>query len=255
MHYFYITGIGKRSLKEETPLSPEADISITKLDDNIVPEQFNLENYPSPFEAHRLKRQVPNTYLLIVLDASGSIGSSYFQSMRDVAGKLAKYSCNTKVAVMSYSNYIYGQYCFNCPQINLNARKQIQNTINSIPFSNKATASGDAIACACEHVLKDNSKCEFKKDSTGIVSVVFITDGRSNRGRGVCAAATKCWRAASTLVDTLQVIPIHITNAYRISEINCIRGDYGTDISLQSFEDLKKLVNDLETETNKGNSC
>lgn len=55
-------GIGKRALKDlETPIS-KIHIAYEKLDDDITPEQFNLDNYLSTVKTHRQKRSNGQDY-------------------------------------------------------------------------------------------------------------------------------------------------------------------------------------------------
>lgn len=253
LHAFSIIDIGKRSIKEETPFSPDANITITQLDDSIVPEQFKLENYFSLSEVHRQKRPTSDMYTLIILDASGSIGN-YFRKMKNVAGMIARYlPCNTKVAVMSYSTYVYGQYCFDCSQNTNNKRDQMRAKIESIPFPGRLTASGDAIACVCDQLLK--KKCGFKNTDQVELTVIFMTDGRSNRGKSVCSAARTCWKSISDVVEKLHVVAIPVTLRPIQSEIDCIKGSRGDEIPLQKFQDLQNYADLLKSQAPSGNTC
>lgn len=210
LHMYIPVDIGKRALKDlETPIS-KINIACEKLDDDIIPEQFNLDNYLSTVKTHHQKRSNGQDYTLFILDASGSIGRSHFNDMKNAVVTLAKYECNSIVAVMSYSTSVYAESCFNCPQ----DEDSLESRIRSIPYSESLTATGDAINCACTYVLKSGSDsdsgCGFCSDENvraGNIDVIIITDGYSNHGRDPCMA-TSCW--GSVAAASVNVVPIHI---------------------------------------------
>ena len=236
------------------PLLPDTNTTFQTLDDNIIPEEFNLQQYLSSVKTERQKRQNYQQYTLVILDASGSIGSDNFKAMVDTAAMFARYGCGQKVAVMSFSTYVYAQYCFDCDQ---EKNEEMESVIKSIPFSNGLTASGNAINCTCDFVLKEGSKCGFPENgdsTTATVQVIFITDGYSNHGKKVCIEAENCWKSVSKYVQQLIITPIYITNrgTPNYAEINCIKRNYGGAINLKSFEDFKNLAKGLKDQSPAG---
>lgn len=180
--------------------------------------------------------------MLFILDASGSIGAANFEKMKDVVKVLALFRCNTKIAVMSYSTFVYGQYCYDCNQRN---PATVDTMIKSIRFSNGATASGDAIQCACNYML--GPQCGFPRHGLAVVDVIFISDGKSNRGTNVCSAAN-CWESVRNSVSSLHVLPFGIGSSVGWRELKCLKGNYATDISVRSFSDLETVMKNI---TNK----
>ena len=241
-------GFGKRALIED-PLVDE-EINITKLEDDIYPEEFNLDKHLSHAEVHRRKRQTGQNFMLFILDASGSIGTTNFNRMKNVVAGLVEYRCDQKFAIMSYSNYVYGQYCFNCHQPT--DRFAINSLVQSIPYSKGVTASGDAVKCACDYAL--SSRCGLYDSPVVNVTVIFITDGHSNTGKDVCEAA-KCWDTVANRVGSLYVFPIGVGHSVDWKEVNCIKGNYGTEIKVKTFKDLEIVINMAKAQADKGTLC
>ena len=237
---------------------PDVNVTFQKLDDDIVPEQFNLVEYLSSAKVHRRKRQLSPVYMLIILDASGSIGSDNFNSMKEFSAILAKSACGQRVAVMSFSTNVYAQYCFDCSQTSYSQKDNMKSVIESIPYSNGLTASGDAIKCACDYVLKQGSQCGFPQNTAAgkpDVQVIFITDGKSNHGRDVCSAATTCWDTVSQYAN-LYISPYYITPTPDYEEIKCIREGYGDGgTGFKSFEEFKDMITKIKVETEEGRKC
>ena len=250
---FYDIGrsISTKSTEKETP-AVEEDV-IAQLDDNIVPMPFDLNKELSHIKTHRQKREGTNKkdkYVLYIMDSSGSIGSTNFKDMRNIMAQFSLFYCKgTKIAAMSYSTYVYKNYCFNCDQKNIVTR---YNAIKAIPFHARLTASGDAIQCACDHML--NSPCGFptteSKKKASEITVVFITDGYSNRGKNVCTAA-KCWSS----FYNINVFPIGIGNGVNYRELDCIKGGIANGanpFNLRDFKELHKLLAEVKKESIKG---
>ena len=213
---------------------------------------FDLYKELSHIKAHRQKRQGSyrrDKYVLYILDSSGSIKETNFKNLTNVTAQFSLFYCpGTKIAVMSYSSNVYRNYCFNCDQTGTYAR---YDTILNIPFHNRMTASGDAIHCACNYML--NSPCGFPY-TTGWnapeLDVVFITDGSSNRGQDVCAAAN-CWSD----FYNINVIPIGIGNGVDYQELDCIKGSIINGVThqfnLKDFNELFTLLADVKEDSKK----
>ena len=218
------TLVGKKSHSEQ-------------LDDTSTPETIDLEEYLSTVKAHRRRRQIPGQerFVLFILDTSGSIGATEFKKATDAVADLVPLLCNAKVAVMTYSTYVYREICYNCYQDSV---IKLRNAIRSIKYRGGVTASGDAIRCACDYML--NSPCKFTRNiiNPPKVDVIFLTDGRSNTGEDVCTA-TEC---LSTITN-VDVFPISIGNNTDWLELDCIRGRNGNLLDVLSVVDLDALLN------------
>ena len=206
---------------------------VSQLNEDTIPMPFDLNK-----ESHQKRQRTnqENKYVLYILDSSGSIGRTNFKKMTNVVAQFSLFYCpGTKIAVMSYSSYVYKNYCFSCDQNNILTR---YNAIKSIPFLNNMTASGDAIQCACDYML--NSPCGFPRatgENAPEVDVIFITDGHSNRGKDVCTAAN-CWSS----FYNLNVFTIGIGNHINYQELDCIKGDINNGCSLFNLKDFKELL-------------
>ena len=261
--YIYMLIIGKRSTSSdeltEEMIDDFTENITAQLNKDIVPMPFDLEKELSNIKAHRQKRRAitnqENKYVLYILDSSGSIGKSNFINMTNVIAQLSLFHCSniTKIAVMSYSSYVYKNYCFDCDQSNLLTRF---NTISSIPYHGQLTASGDAIQCACDYML--NSPCGFPRitgHNAPEIDVIFITDGHSNRGKDVCTAAS-CWSS----FYNINVFPIGIGKNIDYRELDCIKGkiENGAELfNLKDFNELLMLLAEVKKESieTNGTSC
>lgn len=187
--------------------------------------------------------------MLFILDASGSIGEANFIKMKDAVATLALFRCKAKIAVMSYSTYVYGQYCYDCNQRN---PVTVNDMIRDIEYTKGVTASGDAIQCACNYML--GSQCGFRRYGSPAVDVIFISDGRSNYGANVCSAAN-CWQTVGDDVGSLHVLPIGIGSSVDWRELQCVKGNYGTNINVRSFSDLEMVVKNITIKAASGEAC
>ena len=246
--YIYVYLAERRSI----PLMEEIDEPGTseenennEVDDNISPENFNLEEYLSIIKTHRNKRQSSGKkrFVLFILDTSGSITESNFNKVTSAAADLVPLLCDAKVAVMTYSTNVYREICFNCNQ---GSKAALRNAIASIRYRGGLTASGDAVRCACDYML--NSPCKFKRNiyNPPIVDVIFLTDGRSNKGEDVCTA-TKCLDT----ISNVNVFPIAVGSSINWHELNCIKGNNGNPNDILSITDLDALLNLIRTSITK----
>ena len=187
--------------------------------------------------------------MLYILDTSGSIGQTNFKNMTNVMAQFSLFYCKgTKIAAMSYSSNIYKNYCFNCDQTGTVAR---YNAIKDIPYYGGLTASGNAIQCACDYML--DSPCGFSKitgQNAPEVDVIFITDGRSNRGSNPCSAAN-CWSS----FYNINVFPIGIGSGVDYQELDCIKGGIqngANPFNLKDFQELLTLLAKVKKRSRKG---
>ena len=242
------------SVEEELYVEEEKETITSLVDDNIIPEPFNIEEHLSVVRANRQKRQYTNQqrYVLFIIDASGSFGSTRYRDAVNVMGDLSPLFCGAKLAVMTYSTNVYREICFNCRQDN---QLKIREEIRSLTYHAGLTASGDAVRCACDYML--NSQCGFPRNSRSnppLVDVLFLTDGKSNRGVDVCAA-TSCLNS----ISNINVFPIGIGRNNDFDELACIRGANGGNngvlMTLTDFEALKTLRDDILRELTSSPPC
>ena len=222
--------------------------------DDIIPEPFDVEEHLSVVKASRQKRLTVNQdrYVLFIIDASGSIGTSRYRDAVNVMGDLSPLFCGAKLAVMTYSTDVYREICFNCRQ---NNPLTIRNTIRSLTYRGKLTASGDAVKCACDYMF--SSTCGFTqntRDNAPLVDVLFLTDGKSNTGENVCTA-TQCLNS----IPNINVFPIGIGSNNDFNELACIRGSNGGKsgvlMTLTDFGALKTLRDDILSEVSSSPPC
>ena len=143
----------EEELHVEEPSHDDDKEIITSLADDIIPEPFDIEEHLSVVKANRQKRWLTGNqerYVLFIIDASGSIKSSRYRDAVNVLGDLSPLFCGAKLAVMTYSNYVYREICFNCRQDN---PLKIRDTIRSLTYHGGETASGDAVRCACDYTV------------------------------------------------------------------------------------------------------
>ena len=245
----------EEELHVEEPSHDDDKEIITSLADDIIPEPFDIEEHLSVVKANRQKRWLTGNqerYVLFIIDASGSIKSSRYRDAVNVMGDLSPLFCGAKLAVMTYSNYVYREICFNCRQDN---PLKIRDTIRSLTYHGGETASGDAVRCACDYMF--NSPCGFPRNSRGnppIVDVFFLTDGHSTMGEDVCEA-TKCLNS----FNNINVFPIGIGSNNNINELHCIRGSNGGGsgilMTLTDFNALKTLRDDILSQVSSFSPC
>ena len=175
--------------------------SFPVLPDGIIPEPFNLDEELNAIDKqHRRQRRhisscCNDRYVLFMLDTSGSIKNTTFRNLVANLSNIVPLLCsNTKLAIMSFSDRMYNEFCFNCYTNHYEEATTLQRRIASIPFRGGNTHTGRAINCACNKFLTEScglpSEDEYKNCPSPI-DVVVITDGKSNGHVDVCNAA-KC---------------------------------------------------------------
>ena len=218
----YLTGKG-RSLQgnghEALSFVDKVAATNVLLNDYSDVNSFDLDGHLSAITSHRNNRSANSRrrYVLFILDSSGSIGSSEFTMMKEVLANLLPLFCdNTLFGVMSYGSRLERDICFNCDQAD---RIKLYQALRSVVFHNGgATRSGDAIQCACDYML--SRSCGYFNEPNSITDVIFLTDGQSNSGKDVCAAA-KCF------ADGVSVVAIGIGDHVNYDELECIERNNG----------------------------
>ena len=203
------------------------------MDDYSVPNPFDFDMHLSAITSDRHKRQLysKKRYVLFILDSSGSIGSQDFNTMKNVLSDLLPLFCgNTVFGVMSYGAKLERNICFNCKQSD---HFKLQQALRSIQYHyGPATRSGDAIQCACDYML--SKSCGYYNEPDAITDVIFLTDGKSNKGVDVCTAA-------DCIPLGVNVISIGVGNNVNYKELECIEGDNGAAPHIFDVKDLGGL--------------
>ena len=214
---------------------------------------FNFkQHFPLTYSHPLYKRQEKNDdfrYLLFILDTSGSIGEYDFDRVVTILSDLVLQICDkVKVAVMTFSNVIHQEICFDSI-VHGDTDNDIKRYKNNLSKRMKCTNyrggltySGEAVCCACDHML--SSSCNFPMNAT--VDILFLTDGHSNGKQNVCKAAEECF-------DTLKgdVIALGIGNSLNRAELECIIGknenkDHVFQLdSTSTLEVVEKEINKL----------
>ena len=173
---------------------------------------------------------------MFVLDASGSIGSNNFESMKstvvNIVNSLAIGQDKTRVAVVRFSSDATLMF-------NLNSYTQkstLIQAIRGIEYTSGGTNTAQALALLREAIFSEvlGVRSDFEATKVAIV----ITDGHSNN-----AAETK--KQADLLRDdeNFLIYAIGIGSGVGITELNNIAGTSNSVIQLQDFKvtELQRL--------------
>lgn len=192
----------------------------------------------------RFRRQLPGCqpdgtqYMLFLLDTSGSIGSTDFERMKVAISKLIGLFCKpTKFAVMTFSHRFNLEFCFNCHENTCDGRKEISKAISDITYRGGATYTAGATKCVHEDLL--SASCGLDAQAN-CISVVYITDGKSNDPTlQVCQEIQHLRNSLG-----VQTFAIGIDN-YDENEIQCI-GQTATSMSVFRYESFDEFVERLD---------
>lgn len=117
-------------------------------------------------------------YLLFLLDTSGSIGRYNFHNITEAISNITAFLCQqVQVAVMTFSDEFYLEFCFNCYKNDPMSRNNLRQAIRNIEYHGGNTHTGGAAKCACMDVLHES--CGLL-ESTSCLDIAIITDGNSN---------------------------------------------------------------------------
>ena len=195
------------------------------------PDPLPVDPIPFDFVKHggRYRRQNSvnchpdgTRYVLFMIDTSGSIGEQNFKRMTSALSNLVHYFCRRiKIAVLTFSEYHYVEFCFDCFTSSCNGRDRARDAMADITYRAGLTFTGEATECACHHVLKP--KCGFPDlltENTACLDVVYVTDGRSNGYKDVCNSVQCLYDLENNGVE-LNVFAFGIGD-YNIDELQCI---------------------------------
>ena len=116
----------------------------------------------------------------LVVDSSGSIGSSTFQRVLNVLAEFASLFCGeVGIGMVSFSYIIDLEFCPNClrRRNEITYRQIVVNKIKSARYHHGwATKTGETVKCLLEEILP-SPDCVVTTKPT---QLVFFTDGRPN---------------------------------------------------------------------------
>ena len=118
--------------------------------------------------------------VLLVVDSSGSIGSSTYQRVINVLAEFASLFCGeVGIGMVGFSYIIDLEFCPNCLRRlkETTYRQIVVNKIKSARYHHGwATKTGETVKCLSEEILP-SPDCVFTTTPT---QLVFFTDGRAN---------------------------------------------------------------------------
>ena len=239
----------KNLFREFSNDKPQA---IKSLNNNIIPEPFNLTYHMQAAQAHYHKRRRRMTtcndrYLLFMLDTSGSIGKASFTHMVSNLSELVSLFCgNTKIAALTFGSHTYHEFCFRCSVNNEESISELKEAIKNIPYHSGMTHTGEAIKCACDNILTipcGLPKRKKYRNCPAPIDVVVITDGYSNGPLDVCEEA-KCLHNHNFY--DISTYSIGVGN-YNETELLCLENHDDDNeghifFDMDDFDELEKLL-------------
>lgn len=208
-------------------------------------------NAPLPFEwkehHHRFRRQQKCSrddvqHVLFLLDTSGSISDDSFKRMKEAVGNLTFHFCRqVQIAVMTFNHEFNIEFCFDCYDNTCRERIEARAAINRITQRNGWTHTGGATACACDVLLRQ--ECGLPSNAR-CISVVYITDGRSNDPTRKVCEEVKCLHNRAGV----ETFAIGIDDDIDQDELNCI-GEFSNIKSVfnfGSFAEFESAVTGIE---------
>ena len=211
------------------------------------PEPEPLKESPIPFDmslhGHRYRRQClcTNQYVLFLLDTSGSIGQSTFCRVTCLLGDLVQWFCNSvRVATMTFSHAFHKEFCFDDYNNDCIGRDGARSAMRNIGYRRGGTHTGEAINCAFIEMLM-NPSCGFSQNWE-CLSIVFITDGRSNGPLNTCDEVN---RLRATFAD-VTTYAIGIGGGVNEAELRCLASNPDADHLLQ-YPNFDAFIEGLST--------
>ena len=177
--YSYAHSAGKRSLEEEEEVTFIRPSEQQILDSSVPVEPFDIDARMNAIHERRRRQTCSNgdiRHVLFIVDTSGSIGPSVFNKVRDLLASISEKLCDRlRVAMMTYSDDINLEFCFNCHT----DRRDIFNAIKRVQYRGGLTHTTDATKCACDTLL--TPACGLPDGrTTSNIDIVYLTDGGHN---------------------------------------------------------------------------
>lgn len=191
-----------------------------------IPEPFNLEENLRIINRRNLRqRRDPkinccrDRYVLFMIENSENVGEDKFnRTISNISTIIQTFCDYTKIAVMTFNENVYNEFCFNCYEHEQLMTKTAEVQYN--PGSGEVNVA-KAIECACGTILTESCGLpnidEYKKCPAPI-DVIVMTTAKSSDSTAVCEAA-KCLHN-QTLYD-INVYAIGINN-FNQFELDCI---------------------------------
>ena len=205
---------------------------------------------PIPFSmthhGDRYKRQNQNCrpdsiqHILFVMDTSGSIGTQHFGEAVDALSNLVPLFCKPiKVAVMTFNQDYYSEFCFNCFDNTCLGRIEAGAAIAGINYRSGWTHTAGAAKCVCDFMLSPTCGLSPTADC---IDVVFITDGHSNDPQRKVCDDVKCLHNRFGV----NTYAMGITDNVDQDEIDCITNhNLQPGFHLFNFDDFDDFVSAL----------
>ena len=210
--------------------------------DSIPLDLFDLNSYRAAVPSRHQRSCHANAprYVLFILDTSGSIDPVDFEDAKKAVATIANSLCGyIKVALMSFSDVRYLDFCFDCYPDQRQPRQAIYDAIMNTPYRDGGTYTADAIKCACQHML--TPACGVKQGLFENIHVVILTDGDNN---GPCSE--KLVEVSKCLSDqaTIDIFAIAIGSGTTETVANLVKHpDYNHIFKVDTFAELLPLVN------------
>ena len=185
--------------------------------------------------------------MVFVLDASGSIGSTNFQKMKEtvenIVSSLTIGENKTRVAVMVFSssaNLIFNLNSFT-------ERDPLIEAIRDIGYTGGGTNTGLALRILRLGVLSEILGVRPENESTRIA--IVITDGRSNNPTETSHEAELLRNSAK-----FRIYAIGIGSGIGEDELISIAGDRNTVLQVENFriDELQQLEENISREACRG---
>ena len=179
-------------------------------------------------------------YTLFILDTSAFLRHEDFRRMTNAIGNISHYFCRpTHVAVMTFSDRLHLELCFNCHDSTTNDRYQLSQNIKNIPYRGGSTSTyiGAAAKCACSQMLHES--CGFPA-TTNSIDIVFVTGAHSNDPKHRICNEVKCLHEKSTNTFAIGIGNINQT------ELNCMANttvdNYFNIFNFRSFVEFENAL-------------
>ena len=188
--------VGRRSVREEMkrPLPKRRRSTAEPQTLPVDPTPFNIIEHGARYKRQANCQLGPDDfrYILFVLDTSGSVGTTDFNTVTTLLSQLTPLFCYPiKIAVMTFDHEYFVEFCFGEYDNTGRGRAAVGEAIGNILYIREGQGPGTrwthtagAAQCVCNYML--SATCGLPV-SAGCIDVVFITDGHSNDpSRNIC---------------------------------------------------------------------